>query len=408
MSQIGTKVTASSMGAVLTLTGNSGGPVSPDGGGNINVVGGTGITTIGNGSPNTLTINSNGVTQINGDFGAGATGSTITIHTGYLSSLPNGTSRFTANASTSELSFSDGLGNTVIGRYSAPFSIGGVDNVGLGDGVFSGAFISNNNTGIGNNALNSLTSGGNNTAVGKNAGIFLRTGSQNVLIGHQAGATSGTQSGSYNIYIGDTAGQNYTSSESSNIAINAKTSTVALENHTLRIGDGTGSGNQQLNAAYISGISGVNVGSVATVVSINGDQLGQVTITAGSGISVTPTANSITIATTGSGLAWVNVAGTSQVMAVNTGYIANNAGLVTFTLPVTAAQGSIIRVAGQGVGGWTIIENTGQSINFGSSPTTITTGSLSSSNRFDVVELLCTVANTTFNVLSAQGNLTVV
>jgi hypothetical protein len=107
-------------------------------------------------------------------------------------------------------------------------------------------------------------------------------------------------------------------------------------------------------------------------------------------------------------MVWNNVSGTSQALLVNNGYIANNAGLVTLTLPATAVQGSIIRIAGQGAGGWSIVQNTGQLINFGSSPTTITTGSLSSTNRFDAVELLCTVANTTFNVLSSQGNLTVV
>jgi len=48
---------------IVTITGNSGGAVSPDAGGNINVVGGTlstgvggGITTVGNLSANTLTL----------------------------------------------------------------------------------------------------------------------------------------------------------------------------------------------------------------------------------------------------------------------------------------------------------------------------------------------------------------
>ncbi len=44
-------------GTVITLTGNSGGPVGPDGGGNIDVVGdGTTVDVVGNPGTNTLTI----------------------------------------------------------------------------------------------------------------------------------------------------------------------------------------------------------------------------------------------------------------------------------------------------------------------------------------------------------------
>lgn len=105
---------------------------------------------------------------------------------------------------------------------------------------------------------------------------------------------------------------------------------------------------------------------------------------------------------------WVDVTGTTQAMAVNTGYMADNAGLVTLTLPSTAAFGSVIRVAGYGAGGWTIAQNSGQSINVGNQTTTTgVSGSLASTNANDTVELLCTVANTTFMSLSGWGNLVV-
>jgi hypothetical protein len=109
-----------------------------------------------------------------------------------------------------------------------------------------------------------------------------------------------------------------------------------------------------------------------------------------------------------SNVVWQEVTGTSQTMVANNGYILNNAGLVTATLPASAALGTIIEVAGKGAGGWTIAQGTGQSIKFGNQATTTTTGSLSSTNQFDCVRLLCTVANTTWTVLSAQGNITVV
>jgi hypothetical protein len=109
------------------------------------------------------------------------------------------------------------------------------------------------------------------------------------------------------------------------------------------------------------------------------------------------------------GFLWNEITGTSANMAVNNGYIANNGGLVTLTLPATAALGSIIRVAGKGAGGWLIAQNGGQTIHFGAlSSTTGVGGSLASTATFDAVELLCITANTDFEVLSSVGNITVV
>ena len=327
------------------------------------------------------------ITQLDGDTGT-ATGATINVVTGFITGpYANGTSSFIGdNASTLTWTVSDGQ-----------------NNVGLGNGALFGASASgaNQNAALGNGA-GANVAGSDNVFVGINAGNNM-TGSENVCLG---AFSSGTCSGNWNILIGSNSGSALAGTETSNIYVN--NNGVAAESNTLRIGKATGSGsNQDLAAAFICGINAVNVGSVASVVSISGDQLGSTTITAGAGITITPGANTITISSIDGGLPWVNVTGTTQAIAVNTGYIANNAGLVTLTLPATAAQGSIIRVAGQGAGGWTIAQNTGQLINFGSSPTTITTGSLSSTNQFDVVELLCTIANTTFNVLSAQGNLTI-
>ncbi len=106
---------------------------------------------------------------------------------------------------------------------------------------------------------------------------------------------------------------------------------------------------------------------------------------------------------------WNEETGTSATMAVDNGYIANNGGLVTLTLPTTAAVGSIVRVAGKGAGGWRIAQNAGETINFGSSPTTPGAGGyLEFTNQFDAVELVCITANTDWNVLSSVGNITVV
>jgi len=133
------------------------------------------------------------------------------------------------------------------------------------------------------------------------------------------------------------------------------------------------------------------------------------TLTAGTGVSITNGAGTITINAAGGALTWTDVTGTTQAMAVNNGYTANNAGLVTLTLPATAAYGTVMAVIGKGAGGWKIAQNSGQTIHFGISNTTSgASGSLASTNQYDVVWLLCTIANTDFTVYDSIGNITIV
>jgi hypothetical protein len=135
------------------------------------------------------------------------------------------------------------------------------------------------------------------------------------------------------------------------------------------------------------------------------------TLTAGTNISITSATGAITINASGAAsFAWNNVASSTQTLAVNQGYITNNgASLVTYTLPTTSAQGTIINVAGFSSGGWTIAQNASQEIFFGNQHTTSgATGTLSSSNQYDQVSLLCVTANLTWVVLNAVGNLTYV
>jgi hypothetical protein len=132
------------------------------------------------------------------------------------------------------------------------------------------------------------------------------------------------------------------------------------------------------------------------------------TISGGTGITISNGAGTITISASLS-VSWIDVTGTTQAMAVETGYIADNAGLVTMTLPVTAAQGTLISVAGNGAGGWLIAQNASQNIKFGNQTTTTGVGgSLASTNRYDQIDILCTVANTTWVVRSPVGNITFV
>jgi hypothetical protein len=95
-------------------------------------------------------------------------------------------------------------------------------------------------------------------------------------------------------------------------------------------------------------------------------------------------------------------------MAINNGYVSNNAALTTFTIPTTIGVGQRVAVQGAGVGGWILAQNAGQTINFGTSTTTAGTGgSIASTQQFDHLELICITANTVFAAYNAQGNLLV-
>jgi hypothetical protein len=298
-----------------------------------------------------------------------------------------------------------GTTNTFVGVLAGNFTLTGTNNVAFGTSAASNISSGTHNTAIGaqcltvvdtggfntglGQAYQSLTSGTNNIGIGYGAGLFITTGSRNIILGN------------YNT----NGGQNYTSNESNNICIG--NAGVLGQSNAIRIGI-SGAGLGQQDKCFIAGIDGVNVGSVAKVLTMASDQLGTATITAGAGISVTPTANTITIAST-NGIAWTEVTVTSQAMAVDSGYIANNAGLVTLTLPATAVVGDRVRIAGKGAGGWRCGQNAGQTINFGNTATTAgVAGYIDSTNQYDALELLCITANTTWVALSSVGNLNVV
>lgn len=129
------------------------------------------------------------------------------------------------------------------------------------------------------------------------------------------------------------------------------------------------------------------------------------TITGGAGITVTNAAGFIGITASGGGYAWSTITGATQNMAGNNGYVANNAGGVVFTLPAVATLGTSMKVTTINAGGFTIAQNAGQTIHLGiASTTTGVTGSLQSTANYDSIEIVCTVANTTWTVLNSVGN----
>jgi hypothetical protein len=122
------------------------------------------------------------------------------------------------------------------------------------------------------------------------------------------------------------------------------------------------------------------------------------------------TATSATTATwqANSSLAWTALTTTTVAAAVNNGYIATGGALQTFTLPVTSAVGDIIEIVGSGAGGWVLAQNASQNVRLGNSITTTGVGgSLASTLQGDTLRIVCSVANTSWIVLSAVGNITI-
>lgn len=121
------------------------------------------------------------------------------------------------------------------------------------------------------------------------------------------------------------------------------------------------------------------------------------TLTAGAGISITNGSNSISISATGSGTV-ATISGTSQAGAVNTMYIALNAGQTTLTLPATYAVGDDIRLIGStaNTGGWVVTASSGDTIRVNNSTTSSGGTVTSSAVTGQTIELVCDVANTSW------------
>jgi hypothetical protein len=110
------------------------------------------------------------------------------------------------------------------------------------------------------------------------------------------------------------------------------------------------------------------------------------------------------------GYNWTDVVTATKTLSAQNGYITDNgAVLITYTLPATAALGSIIEIAGKSSGLFSIAQLAGQKIIFGNQSTTVGVGgSLTSTNVGEYLKLLCITANTTYLVIGVIGNPTVV
>lgn len=248
--------------AVETLTGDTGGAVSPTAN-NINVVGGENINTVGTPGTSTITVNLNETIHWSDTNGAGTTGAIFLGATGGV-----GGNRFMHNFGTAT--------STFLGNNAGNFTNTGTENTGIGDETLTSITTGEANTACGKDALNALDGGNNNSAFGDGALENLTGGSPTVSTVNTAlGCLAGLNlvSGSYNTLVGggndggiEAAGAFYTTNESSNICIG--NGGVIGDNHTIRIGN-AGSGDGQHNLCFIAGIFGVTTGGSGTAVFID-------------------------------------------------------------------------------------------------------------------------------------------
>ena len=391
----GAGITTSAVGSVLTIalvgggiavdsfTTDVGGPVSPTGTGNITVTGtnifstGSVANTIGldlQGTNHALYVG-RGTNTASASLSVGATNTVLLGNTGAdpsFGTVPN------AALTNSSITLSNGANVTVTG---SPVSLGGAATIAV-SGTTNHAVQVGNASG----SLTSIAIGATNTVLLGNTGIDPSFGTvPNAALSN----SSITLSNGNNITI---TGSPVSLGGAATVNVSGTT------NHAIQVGNASGS---------LTSLSAATNGQLP--IGFTGSDPVITTLTAGSGISISNGAGSITINATGVAFTWNEITGTSSGMAVNNGYISNNAGLVTLTLPSTAAFGDIIRVGGKGAGGWKIAQNASQVIHFGSTNTTTGTGgSLASTNRYDAIHLVCITANTDFLALSSIGNITVV
>lgn len=184
------------------------------------------------------------------------------------------TVKFLGSAATETLDF--GQNNLILG--SSPPIAGAIQSVGIGSsalnaltsgsentsvGYFSlvSATTSPGNSAFGNSTLGALVGGsGLNSAFGISALGTLISGTRNSALGNSSG--TGITTGNYGLFLGQGAGNSYTSSESSNILL--MNAGVIGESNVMRLGT-TGSGNGQVSQAFVAGTTGVTVAASAPV-----------------------------------------------------------------------------------------------------------------------------------------------
>ncbi len=119
-------------------------------------------------------------------------------------------------------------------------------------------------------------------------------------------------------------------------------------------------------------------------------------LTAGTGVTVTPGAGTLTVAATASAATTWSIKSVSfvdTILTASQGFITVNVnGQITYKLPSSATLGQIYEIAGSdhATWHWMLIQNAGQSVRGGNRTTTVgTNGGISSLNKGDCIRMVC-------------------
>ena len=350
-----------------------------------------------------------GIIQLDGDTGV-AQGTTVSL---LAAATAGSTVSFVGSSATVALKVSDSNRNTLVGGsagnssqtaghctafgyYALHALTSGSYLVAIGDSAGFSITSATHSVGIGFESLfNTLTDNYNN-GIGSYTLNLINGGSGNNVLGY--GGFTLLTTGSYNAGLGNSAGSNYTGAESNNILINNLG--VLGESHVLRIGAGTGSSQQQLSKAFISGINGVtNTSALITTINSSTDQLGVVAsanngvlITSNSGIpsllANSGTPGYVLTANSGAPPSWQATGESLAITQIDcdTGDAVPTAGILYLTGGTsgltTSGTASTVQITGvlNGAHGGTGINNSGLTINLGSATTGYVLTSDSSGN----------------------------
>ena len=313
-----------------------------------------------------VTTTATGSVTLTGDTGTPISGNSLTVFANTAALNCGSTVQFANSGTVSTLNVSDVVsGNTVIGSSAGNASISG-----------------NSNTGVGSFALSNLSTGSANTALGQFSLIQLTTGGSNVGVGF--GSLDQAKTGIFNIGIGVYAGDNLTGPESSNILLNSFG--ITNESNALRIGLSTGTGDRQLNAAYIQGIYSNTQNPSGTVEYVTIDNTtGQLGVTTSGGSGAIP---------------WADEA-TSFAAVASNGYFCTAA--LTATLPASPSQGDLVEFNTTTASSIVVQANTGQTIIVSATSST-TDGTATSSASGNSLTLIYRTADTAWHATSSIGN----
>lgn len=389
----------------------------------INILGGTGVTTTGAGNTVTISLSGGGVAV---EHLTGTTGGQLNPDINNNFNLLAGV----VAAGTTPVAIA-GSGSTLTTNIQTSQAIAAADATKIGLSNFDSGSFAVAATGFvtlaGTGALKTLT-GNSGGAISPTANNINTVGTGSITIAG-AGSTLTTQltgltnhavlvgAGSATITnVGPTAtaGQILQSAGAAadpvfSTATYPSTTTVSqlLYSSSANVVAGLATAN---SATLVTTSTGVPVMSATmtngqVIIGSTGATPAASTLSAGTGISITNGAGTITIAGTGGALTWINQTIDLSPLVAGNAYEANKGTLLTLTLPTGGTFGQTIRVQGFGAGGWIINAGVGQTIQVNANASTVA-GSVASTNRYDYIELVCSTTTTTWLATDSGGNLT--